>query len=264
VTDARDLHLARELADIADRITTGCLRKVGSLNVERKADDSPVTEVDRAVESAVRTALRVARPDDAVLGEEGGGPPAGAGAARRWIVDPIDGTQSYLSGGSDWLTYIALEVEGRVEVSVISAPPRRRRWEAMRGRGAWCDGRRVLASSTNRLEGAAWSTYLGDDGTADLDPVRRMRAVSPNMRQPHSYTDVADGSADLAFDLFGGEWDFAAPKLLVEEAGGRMTDLAGGDRIDTGEMLATNGHLHAAALKLIGHPEGRAMSAALP
>jgi histidinol-phosphatase len=262
VTFGRDLQLARELADIADRITTAYERKAGTLHIERKADDSPVTEVDRAVESALRRALRVARPDDAFLGEEGGGPTAGAGAERRWIIDPIDGTQSYVSGGSDWLTYIALEVNQRLEVAVISSAPRRRRWEATRGAGAWCNGRRLLTSDTNRLTGAAWSTYLGDDGTLDLDPIRRMRGASPDMRQPHSYTDVADGSIDLAFDLFGGEWDFAAPKLLVEEAGGRMTDLAGRDRIDTGEMLATNGHLHSAALGLIGHPEDGAMPAA--
>ena len=227
------------------------------MQVERKADDSPVTEVDRAVESALRNALRAARPDDEVLGEEGGGPVAGIGATRRWIIDPIDGTQSYLSGGSDWVTYIALEVEGQLEVSVISSPPERRRWEAVRGRGAWCNSRRLRVSSTERLSGAAWSTYLGDDGTRDLDPIRRMRAASADMRQPHSYPGVAAGTVDIAFDLFGGEWDFAAPKLLIEEAGGRMTDLAGRDRIDTGSMLATNGHLHLQVLEVIEQGGGR-------
>ena len=114
---------------------------------------------------------------------------------------------------------------------------------------------RIRVSSAGDLATAAWSTYLGDDGTRDLDPIRRMQATSPDMRQPHTYTDVADGSLDLAFDLYGGEWDFAAPKLLVEEAGGRMTDLAGGDRIDTGSMLATNGRLHAQALQILGSGE---------
>ena len=220
--------------------------------VEWKADGSPVSEVDRAAERALREAVRRSRPDDAFLGEEGGGPTATAAAGRRWIVDPIDGTQSYVSGGSDWLTYIALEVDGQLEVSVISSPPRRCRWEATRGNGAWCNGTRIRVSSTSDLATAAWSTYLGDDRTRDLDPIRRMQATSPDMRQPHTYTDVADGSLDLAFDLHGGEWDFAAPKLLVEEAGGRMTDLAGGDRIDTGSMLATNGRLHAQALEILG------------
>jgi histidinol-phosphatase len=261
VTYRRDLELARKLADIADRITTAFAGTVGAMQVERKADDSPVTEVDRAVENALRNALRAARPDDEVLGEEGGGPVAGIGATRRWIIDPIDGTQGYLSGGSDWVTYIALEVEGQLEVSVISSPPGRRRWEAARGKGAWCNGRRLRVSNTERLPGAAWSTYLGDDGTRDLAPIRRMRAASADMRHPHSYPSVAAGTVDIAFDLFGGEWDFAAPRLLVEEAGGRMTDLSGRDRIDTGSMLATNGHLHLQALEVIEPGGGRGAAA---
>jgi histidinol-phosphatase len=246
-----DLQLARELADIADRITTAFDGRPGTVRVERKDDGSPVTEVDRAAERALRDAVSRSRPGDAFLGEEGGGPAATAGAARRWIIDPIDGTQSYLSGGADWLTYIALEVDGRIDVAVISSPPRRRRWEATRGTGAWCNGDRIRVSSTSDLGAAAWSTYLGDEGDRDLEPIRQMRAATPDMRQPHTYTDVADGSLDVAFDLFGGEWDFAAPKLIVEEAGGRMTDLFGGDRIDTGSMLATNGRLHPPALELL-------------
>jgi histidinol-phosphatase len=251
----QDLQLARRLADIADRITMASDPGAMAVAVEWKSDGSPVSEVDRAAERALREAVHQFRPDDVFLGEEGGGPTAAATAGRRWIVDPIDGTQSYVSGGSDWLTYIALEIDGRLEVSVISSPPRRCRWEATRGNGAWCNGTRIRVSSAGDLATAAWSTYLGDDGTRDLDPIRRMQATSPDMRQPHTYTDVADGSLDLAFDLYGGEWDFAAPKLLVEEAGGRMTDLAGGDRIDTGSMLATNGRLHAQALGILGSGE---------
>jgi histidinol-phosphatase len=246
-----DLALAHELATIADTITTYWARRLDTLSVESKSDRSPVTEADRAAEHALREAVALARPADTFLGEEGGGPTASAGAHRRWIVDPIDGTANFLAGGRDWVTNIALEVDGRLQVALISSPRRKLRWEAVRTRGARCNGRPLRVSARDDLSEAVWSTYLGDDGTRDLAPIRQMRGAAPHMHQPHSYTGVADGQLEFAFDLYGGEWDFAAPKLVVEEAGGRVTDLAGTERIDAGSVLATNGRLHQQALDVI-------------
>lgn len=248
---ADDLRLAHSLATIADDITMSWLTRVDGLKVSMKSDLSPVTEADRAAEAAMRAAVGEARPFDEFLGEEAGGPVASDRVKRRWIVDPIDGTADYVSGGRDWVTNIALEIDGEIQVAVISSPGRRARWDAVRTRGARQNGEPIRVSHADEITEARWTTYLGDDGLRDLPPIRAMVQVAPCMRQPHSYHAVAGGSVDIAFDLFGGEWDFAAPKLLIEEAGGMATDLAGRTRIDTGTMLATNGRLHSRALAAI-------------
>ena len=201
--------------------------RLHALAVESKSDLSPVTQADRSAEQALRDAVEAARPGDGFLGEEGGGPTAAAGVARRWIVDPIDGTADFVAGGGNWVTNIALEVDGHVRVALISSPMRKLRWDAVSSGGARCNNAPIWVSNADELHSACWSTYLGDDGMRDLAPIREMRRVAPRMRQPHSYTAVAEGRVDVTFDLFGGEWDFAAPKLIVEEAGGRVTDLQG-------------------------------------
>ncbi|MGH3989018.1 MAG: inositol monophosphatase family protein, partial [Pseudonocardiaceae bacterium] len=131
---APDLVLALTLADIADCIT---LDRAGAadLQVDRKPDRTPVTDADLAVEDAVRTVLAAQRPQDAVLGEEGGGP-TGKRAGRIWLLDPIDGTKNFLRGVPVWATLIALVEHGRPVVGVISAPALGRRWWAAAGAGA--------------------------------------------------------------------------------------------------------------------------------
>ncbi|MBO0732264.1 MAG: histidinol phosphatase, partial [Acidimicrobiaceae bacterium] len=128
-----DLALALDLADEADRITLGAFRR-DDLVVETKPDLTPVTEADQAVERALRDALTSRRPGDAVMGEEYG---ATGNSARRWIVDPIDGTKNFVRGVPVWATLLALEVSGELVVGVASAPALGRRWWAARGRGAW-------------------------------------------------------------------------------------------------------------------------------
>src|SRR5262249_15718347 len=142
-----DLSLALELADLADAITLPRFR-AADLVVDTKPDLTPVSEADRAVERAIRERLAAERPDEPVLGEEGGGDVGGGG---RWSVDPIDATKNYVRGIPIYATLIALERSGEPTVGVVSAPALGRRWWAARGEGAFADdGRRLRVSQVSR------------------------------------------------------------------------------------------------------------------
>ena len=164
-----DLELALSVAGAADAITMSRFRT--GLPIETKADLTPVTEADRAVEAEIRRLLADARPDDAVLGEEEG--VAGTGA-RRWIVDPIDGTRNYARGIPVWATLVALEVDGEVRVGVASAPALGRRWWAERGLGAFANGERIRVSTISSVEEAVLSFALERE--------RRQLHAAPGMR----------------------------------------------------------------------------------
>jgi histidinol-phosphatase len=262
--EEEDLELALELADRADAITLR-RHRAHDLQVETKPDLTPVTEADRAVELALRERLEQVRPADALLGEEfGSGGRAGLGAGappRRWIIDPIDGTKSYVRGMPTWSTLIALEVDGDVVLGVVSLPALGRRWWAARGRGAFCNGEPIRVSSVDGLAGAqlCWS------GIQEWDEVGRLEAVielgracwrTRGVGDAWQYMLVAEGAADIALDPRVTLWDLAAPKIVVEEAGGRFTDLSGAVTAAGGSGLATNGHLHDAVLAIVGSPAG--------
>lgn len=232
-----DLELALRLADAADVVSLRHFRS--GLAIETKPDLTPVTEADRAVESALRRILGEERPDDAILGEEHGA--IGAGS-RRWILDPIDGTRSYARGIPTWATLIALEEGSVVRVGVVSAPALGRRWSAERGAGAFVDGERMNVSSVARIEDAVLCL--------PLDP--RLIAIAARAWHGRGLGDfwghmlVAEGAVDGAVDGASGlaEWDLAAIQVIVEEAGGRFSDFAGAPRIDGGAAITSNGMLH--------------------
>ena len=170
-------------------------------------------------------------------------------------MDPIDGTLAFIRGEKSWCTQLALEADGELQVAVLSFPAMSLRYVATRSGGAYRNGRRIRVSSTAPLTTATWSTYVPDDSCLELAPVRRMNTAAGKRDELHGYAWLAEGAIDVAFDLTAGIWDFAPAKLLVEEAGGRMTDLDGGSRLDTGAMVATNGLLHSDALKVLAGPE---------
>ena len=250
-----DLALALELADLADAITLGRYQ-AEDLLVETKPDLTPVTEADRAVERAIRERLAELRPEDAVLGEEYG-TLAGSGSGRRWIVDPIDGTKSYMRGMPTWSTLIALSIEDQVSVGVVAAPALGRRWWAQRGSGAFADGSPIHVSNVSRLDDAVltWS------GIEDWDAIGRLEAIielgrkcwrSRGVGDAWQYMLVAEGAAEIALDPAVSLWDLAALQVIVEEAGGRFTDFGGVPKPDGGDGIATNGLLHDAALAIVG------------
>jgi histidinol-phosphatase len=253
-----DLGLALSLADDADRIT---LDRAGAadLRVERKPDRTPVTDADLAVEDAVRTALKAQRPQDAVVGEERGATPAAAG--RVWLLDPIDGTKNFLRGVPVWATLLALVEHGRPVVGVISAPALRRRWWAARGTGAHTRDahgttRAITVSEVGDLaDGYLSTTHLGswaehrsrESYLSLVDATWENRAFGDFWQ----HCLVAEGAIDLAAEPIVNSWDVAAVQVLVEQAGGRFTDLNGVARYDGGTALSSNGLLHDAALALL-------------
>jgi histidinol-phosphatase len=231
-----DLSLALELADAADAIA---LRAFGSqLVVERKADLTPVTEADRAVETEVRRLLAEARPEDSVSGEEYG---SSGSSPRRWIVDPIDGTRNFVRSIPVWATLIALEEAGHVQLGVVSAPALGHRWWAERGSGAFADGRRIQVSRVDRVDEAVLSFPLDQP----LPEIAFRAWHTRGFGDFWAHVLVAEGVVDGAVDALGiGEWDLAPIQVVVEEAGGRFSDFAGAARVDSGSAITSNGLLH--------------------
>ena len=231
-----DLELALRLADAADAISSPGFRS--GLAIETKADLTPVTEADRAVEAELRRILADERPGDAVLGEEGG---AEGAAARRWIVDPIDGTRNYARGIPVWATLIALESDGVVTLGVVSAPALLSRWWAERGGGAWAHGEPVHVSAIGRVEEAVLSFSIENEVPA----LARRAWHARGLGDFWAHMLVAEGAVDGAVDAVGiSEWDLAAVQVIVEEAGGRFSDFDGISRIDSGSAVTSNGLLH--------------------
>jgi histidinol-phosphatase len=257
-----DLALAHELADLADAVTLPRFRAT-DLRVDRKADTTEVTEADRRSEAALRRRLAEARPDHAVLGEEEGllGPD---GASHRWILDPIDGTSNYVKGVPIWATLVALEVEGELTVGLVSAPALGRRWWAARGEGAWAgaslaDGHRIQVSTVGTL-GEAHLAHAGvntfyDHGCGDeLVALTRRCWRSRGLGDFWQHVLVAEGGFDAACEPIVSLWDLAALLVVVEEAGGRFTNLAGERRADGGSAVSTNGLLHDEVLAAFRRP----------
>jgi histidinol-phosphatase len=241
---ADDLALALALADVADGLALPAFER-GAAVVE-KADGTPVTEADRAVERALREQLAAQRPDDAILGEELG--EAGDGA-RRWVLDPLDGTEWFARGIPVWGTLIALERDGEPLVAVVSAPALRRRWWAARGGGAHRDGRPIHVSQTAAVEDAFVAhanLYLGFE--IDAAPLLRAARLSGGFESFLALMLCAEGAVDAAFAPRGFLWDLLPAQLIVEEAGGRFTDFDGRRTAAGRGAVAANPTLHADVL----------------
>jgi len=248
-----DLALALELADLADSLTMDRFR-VLDLAVDTKPDRTPVTEADRAVEAALREQLGRARPGDAVIGEEEGEQGSGP---RRWIVDPIDGTKSYLRGAPVWATLLALEDGGELVVGVASAPALGRRWWAARGSGAFANGELINVSRVHDLADA--TLCFTDVGAFALYGMwDEFVALGSRVWDRRGFGDfwghvlVAEGTADVMVEPIVNLWDVAPVLVIVEEAGGRVTDRSGRRTADGGNAVTTNGLLHDAVLEIVG------------
>ena len=240
-----DLAFAFELADLADSLSLPRFRAT-DLVIETKPDMTPVTEADRAVEQALRDLIARRRPSDGVVGEEFGDD---GGLAARWIIDPIDGTKNYVRGIPVWGTLIALEEHGQTQVGMVSAPALGRRWWAARGEGAFADEHRVRVSEVGRLEDAQF-LFGGLKGWKKTGFLEDVLALALRCWRARGFGDfwmhmlVAEGAAEIAAEPEVSLWDLAAVKLIVEEAGGRFTDLSGRATPSGGSAVSTNGILH--------------------
>lgn len=247
-----DLGFALHLADVADELAMARFR-TADLVVETKPDLTPVTEADRAVEEALRRRIGIERPGHAVLGEEMGGGDDGP-SEWQWVLDPIDGTKNYLRGVPVWATLIALRHEGEGVLGVVSAPALGRRWWAARGEGAWAaapggDPVRARVSAVTEVHDAflSYDSAAGFEehgiGPPFLGLVRRCWRTR-GYGDFWSHVLVAEGAVDIAVEPEVAVWDVAPLQVIVEEAGGRFTDLAGRARADGGSAVSTNGALH--------------------
>jgi histidinol-phosphatase len=255
-----DLRLALELADLADAITLGRFR-AADLVVDTKPDLTPVSEADRDVEQAMRDRLALHRPADVVFGEEYGGDEAAVGG-RRWIVDPIDGTKSYVRGIPAWATLLALEEDAEITVGVVSAPALGRRWWAQRGAGAFghdplSDVPRRLRVSGVRDLADAQVCFGGMEEWREAGRLEGLIALGSRCWRTRGYGDfwsymlVAEGALEIGLDPTVSLWDVAAPMAIVLEAGGSFTDLAGRATAAGGSAIASNGLLHEAARTIL-------------
>ena len=253
-----DLELALELADEADALTLARFR-AADLVVDTKPDLTPVSEADRAVEERLRHHLARARPEHGVLGEEMGDH-AGVGTGWRWVVDPIDGTKNYVRGVPVWATLIALQEHASTVLGVVSAPALGRRWWAARGEGAFADGDRIRVSEVATLADASLS-YASLAGWEAAGRGEAFLALTRRFWRTRAYGDfwshvlVAEGAVDVAAEPEVTLWDLAALQVIVEEAGGRFSDLGGTPTAAGGSAVTTNGRLHDEVLAaLTGEP----------
>lgn len=240
-----DLSLALRLADAADAITLQHFQSA-TLAVRTKIDMTPVSEADEACERALREILARERPDDAILGEEYG---TSGSQSRRWILDPIDGTKNYVRGIPVYATLIGLVEDDRVVAGAVSAPAMGRRWWAARGEGAFANGKKIHVSKIESLSEA----HIAYDSVTDFDRHGTTDNFLKLVRQctrARGFGDfwihmlVAEGAIEIAVEPEVAAWDMAALQVIVEEAGGRFTDLQGRARYDGGSGVSTNGALH--------------------
>ena len=245
------LALAQAACDEADAIARSVFRR--DLEISTKPDRTFVTQADTAIERAIRSRIQATYPDHGLVGEEYG--TEAGDAATRWYIDPIDGTHNFIRGVPLFGTLLAVERDGELQAAVISAPALRERWWAQRGGGAWAQGadeptpRRIRVSSVRALDDAQILYGSGHDIEASgrapgfhalLGEVWRERGFGDFW----GYALLAEGAAEAMIEVELSSWDAAAPTVLIEEAGGRVTDLDGRRAIDSGTFLATNGLLH--------------------
>lgn len=258
MTLASDLVLARSLADMADEISMDRFR-ASDLVVTTKPDMSPVSDADKAVETALRAAILDSRPGDGILGEEFGTSLSRAegDTHRQWILDPIDGTKNYVRGVPIWATLIALAIDGIPVLGVVSAPALGARWWAASGAGAFVEEtvgsthteRRIHVSGVADIADASVSL----SGLARWDDAGRLPQVvelSHAVWRTRDYGDmwpymmVAEGQLEASGEFDLQVYDMAALAPIVQEAGGRFSSMDGEDGPWHGSALASNGHLH--------------------
>ena len=245
------LALAHAACDEADATARAAFRR--DLEITTKPDRTYVTQADTAIERAIRSRILAAYPDHGLVGEEYG--TEARNAATRWYIDPIDGTHNFMRGVPLFGTLLAVERDGELQAAVLSAPALHERWWARRGGGAWARGaddtapRRIRVSRVAALADAQilyGSGYdIEESGRAPgfhdlLGAVWRERGFGDFW----GYALLAEGAAEAVIEINLSTWDAAAPMVLVEEAGGRATDLDGHRAIDSHTFLVSNGLLH--------------------
>ena len=252
-----ELKIAREAAALAGAIQQEA--RNGQLDIERKADASPVTEIDKRCEQVIFETIQQAFPNDGFLGEETGQHDGSSG--RRWIVDPLDGTRPFIRGIPTYSALIALEDNNRPVVGVIELPALGITYWAAKGSGAFKNGTPIRVSETatpDQVTGSALG-YIQQAGTPRADALLNlMRQWDYNygFMDGYTYGLIAEGAIDVCINLLDKAWDCAAAACIVTEAGGHYTDLDGIPSIHSGGIIISNEHIHDATLTALnGDPD---------
>ena len=246
------LSTALRASDAADAVSLSGFNS-RQFDVTRKADNSEVTDIDRATEQAIVASLSSARPDYGIYGEEFGtsGP---ANAEATWVIDPIDGTTNFVRGVPVWATLIALVHNGIPVLGVVSAPAMGFRWWATQGGGAFFNGTRIYTSSTATISEAHVSTTpnAGWDAVGGIPKLVQLQTDALRARGFGDFWQhmlVAQGAIDVAVDVIGLQpYDNAAIYPIVQEAGGTITDRFGNANWRADSSVSSNGALHAEVL----------------
>jgi histidinol-phosphatase len=246
-----ELVIAKQLAALASEIALHYFHR--GVPADTKPDGTPVTVADREIEQALRDALTRFSPDDAILGEELG---ATGTSARRWLLDPIDGTSNFVAGNSQWGTHVALEVDERIVLGVITRPVQGLSWWAVRGGGAYrsdlarrASDVRLRVSTRAELNASRVTVWTNAIGPIVERLRRQAKWVEPDL---DAILRLAEGSLEAVIDPNGKAWDHAPLVVLVEEAGGTFSDSLGGHRVDGGEGRFSNGLIHRELEALLG------------
>lgn len=231
--------------------------RLDTLTVAEKQANDYVSEVDRNAEAAIIDVIRKAYPSHAILAEESG---AQGKDEYQWVIDPLDGTTNYLHGFPQFAVSIALTHRGRLENAVVYDPVRDEMYTAVRGSGALLNDRRLRVSEIKGLKGALIGTGIPFRDQRFIDPylgmLKALTRETAGIRRPGSaaldFAYVAAGRIDGFWELGLSQWDFAAGALLVQEAGGVVSDIGGGSRhLETGNVIAAGVRLHREMVKTI-------------
>lgn len=236
---------AISLADAADKMSLAGFRR--DAKVSTKPDKSLVTEIDQSIERMIRGRLNAEYKGAGIVGEEEG--TEAAGASVCWYVDPIDATHNFVRGISVFATLLAVSLDGELQMAVVSAPAMRERWVAWRGGGAWRGSEQIHVSAVRTIEESQVLYGSRRDDVAS-GQMPGFDAVMDNVWRTRGFGDfwgymlVAEGSAEAMLETGAHPWDWAAPLVIVEEAGGRFTTATGERVIDGASAVASNGAIH--------------------
>ncbi len=248
------LNTAVKAARSAGKIIMRHSHELDRLTIETKGRNDFVSQVDHRAEAVIIDVIRKTYPDHAILAEESG---RHAGHEYEWIIDPLDGTTNYLHGYPQFAVSVAVHYQGKPYQAVVFDPMRDELFTASRGAGAQLNGRRIRVSAVGHLDGALLATGFPFKSMAYLEPwIETFRVLLPRtsgVRRAGSaaldLAHVASGRLDGFWEFGLKPWDMAAGTLLVREAGGFATDVAGGQRMfDTGSIVAGNQTVHKALL----------------
>ncbi len=244
------LDLAITCCDLADGIAMGAFRR--DLQISTKPDRTFVTQVDQQIERLIRERILDRFPDHGLIGEEEG--ESAPGASLRWYIDPIDGTHNFIRGVPLFGTLLAVERDGELQLGALSAPALGERWVAWRGGGAWNGDRRLTVSGVGELGDAqllygSRSENVGSGLLPGFDATIGLAWRDRGFGDFWGYALVAEGAAEAMIETGMHAWDLAAPLVLIEEAGGRLTSVDGVRSPDIASAIASNGLLHEELLR---------------